>query len=126
MFGGSDETQLLFMGEGILENRFNLLKIIERLGFPLQMPGLEVRVCADLKLSTILTGIHSCTARHNCIYCGGYKPSPSDRWLPGVTRTYSRCKENFDRWMAETNGNEGELKKYFSNKYTPINNHLIS
>lgn len=69
MFGGHDETQLLFMSDGIHENRENLIKIIELLGLPMDINGFEIRVSADLKLSSILTGLHGNNARHCCIYC---------------------------------------------------------
>ena len=68
MFGGHDETQLLFMADGIYENRHNILKIFEIMGFPMDM-DMEIRVTADLKLSSILTGLHGTSARHCCIYC---------------------------------------------------------
>ena len=57
------------MSDGIHENRENLIKIIELLGLPMDINGFEIRVSADLKLSSILTGLHGNNARHCCIYC---------------------------------------------------------
>ena len=37
VFGGHDETQLLFMGQGIVENRYNVFKILELLAFPMEI-----------------------------------------------------------------------------------------
>ena len=123
MFGGSDETQLIFMADGVVENRNNVFKILgEILGFPLQIDGFEIKVSADLKLSCILTGLHACNARHGCIYCEGYK-SPNDtsgRWVGGEHRTNKNCVANFEKWMRETGGDEDRLKQYCSNKHKPI------
>ena len=46
------------MSDGIHENRENLIKIIELLGLPMDINGFEIRVSADLKLSSILTRLH--------------------------------------------------------------------
>ena len=124
MFGGHDETQLLFMGQGILETRYNVFKILQILGFPMEIDNIELKVTADLKLSGILTGIQSCTSRHSCIYCQGRKSPQTGRWTTGIPRTYNNCVANYERWVRETSENgvadENQLKHYFSNKYPPI------
>ena len=40
VFGGHDDTQLLFMGQGIVENQYNVFKILELLGFPMEIDGI--------------------------------------------------------------------------------------
>ena len=85
VFGGHDDTQLLFMGQGIVENQYNVFKILELLGFPMEIDGIDIKVTAvDLKLSAILTGIQSCNSCHSCIYCQGHKPPQTARWNTGI------------------------------------------
>ena len=57
------------MGDDILENRDNILKIMELLQFPVEVPGVELKVVADFKMLVLLLGINSCGARHNCVFC---------------------------------------------------------
>ena len=57
------------MGDSIDENRDNVLQIMELLQFPLDLPGIELKVVADFKMLVILVGLNSCGARHPCIFC---------------------------------------------------------
>ena len=66
---GQEELSILFMGDEIPENRENVMKIMNRLQFPIDIPGFEVKIVADIKLLVILLGLNTCGGVHNCVFC---------------------------------------------------------
>ena len=68
-YGHHHPPLLLFMGDDIDENRFNVEKIMSLLGFPLALDNFEIRIVADIKLLSVFVGLHGCKCRFSCIFC---------------------------------------------------------
>ena len=111
----------LFQVDDIPESTNNLNIIFERLGFPLP-PSEDLKFVADLKLLLMVLGNHGTSSTHNCPFCMGHrarwdpkkkkwvKTGGAGRWILGEPRTLRNIQEWYEKWMAETGGDEDKLK----------------
>ena len=67
--GTKDAIFLFAKVPDILENRENVMKLLDLLNFPLQLDGVNIKMVADIKLLNVLIGIHGTGCRYNCPFC---------------------------------------------------------